>query len=163
MVNIRKIKKNSGISLVEIVLGSAIVLLVVIATVQSYNTYINFALGNQNNTQANFLLEEGVETMMYIRDQSWSTYIAPLTSGATYYLYFNGTTWLSTTTPQYVDSIFLRSVVVSNVNRDVNDDIASSGTNDANTKKVTVTVAYAQGHATTTKTLSTYITNIQGN
>jgi hypothetical protein len=154
---------NRGISLVEVIVGSAIVLFVVLAVVQTYNIYISFALGNQNNTRANFLLEEGVETLIYLRDDSWTSNISSLTNDTTYYLYFNGSTWTSTTTPQYIDTDFLRSFVLESVNRDSNDDIAVSGSIDTNIKKATVTVSYWQGHATTTKSISTYITNLYAN
>lgn len=157
-----KKRKNSGIGLVEVVLASAIILLIVVSVVESYAVYINFALTNQNNVQANFILEEGVESVLFLRDGGWSTNISTLTASTTYYLYFNGTTWQSTSTQQYIDSKFLRSFVLNNVNRDANDDIAVSGTNDPNTKKFTVTVAYPAGHSTTTKSMSTYITNING-
>jgi hypothetical protein len=153
---------SKGFGLVEVILGAAIVTLVVLATVQSYNIYINYALSNQNNLQAGFLLEEGVEAVIFLRDGGWSGNINSLTASSTYYLNFNGTTWLSTTTPQYTDN-FLRSFVLYSVNRDANDDISFSGTNDPNTKLLTVTVQFPSGHSTTSKTLSTYITNINNN
>lgn len=163
MLNIKKNYFKKGIGLVEIVIGSAIFLAVVLAVVQTYNIYINFTLANENNTRASFLLEEGIETIIYLRDASWTSNISPLTNGTTYYLYFDGSTWLSTTTPQYIDTSFVRSFMTSAVNRDSNDDIAASGTNDPDTRKVTVSVAYWQGHATTTKSISTYITNLHAN
>jgi predicted O-linked N-acetylglucosamine transferase (SPINDLY family) len=47
------------------------------------------------------------------------------------------------------------------VNRDANDDIASSGTLDARTKKISITVSWAVSDATTTsKTLDFYISDI---
>ena len=159
------LKKNnlkSGIGLVEIIIGSAIVLVVVLSIVQSYNTYIKYALGNQNNTNANFILEEGVEVLIYLRDGSWTSNIAPLINGTPYYLYFNGSIWQSTTTLQY-DEGFVRSFVLAPVNRDSNDDIAVAGTLDPDIKKITVTVSYWQGHSTTTKSISTYITNLYEN
>ncbi len=162
MFNKKTIFKQ-GISLTEVVLGTALILVVVVFLTQTYNIYINFALANENNTKANFLLEEGLETLIFLRDDGWTANISTLTSGSTYYLYFDGGDWVSTTTPQYIDSTFVRSFVLSNVNRDSNDDIATSGTNDPNTKKATVTVSYWQGHSTTTKSIATYITNIYVN
>jgi len=154
---------SRGMGLVEIIVGSAIVLMVITATVAAYNTYINYALANQNNIPANYLLEEGIEVATYLRDKGWDANIGTLTSGTTYYITFNGSTWLTTTTLQYVDNTFLRTLVLGNVNRDGSDDIATSGTLDPNIKKVTVTVSYGQGHSTTTKSLSTYITDIYDN
>lgn len=161
--NIKSTIFKKGIGLVEIIIGSAIILVVAVALVQSYNTYILYALGNQNNTRANFLLEEGVETLILLRDESWTSNISTLQNGVNYYLYFNGTNWRSTTTPQYIDSDFVRSFSLDTVNRDTNDDISASGTLDPNIKKATVTVSYFQGHGTTTKSVSTYITNLYAN
>lgn len=158
-----KNKFKKGLSLVEIVIGSAVAMVVILAVMQSYNTYINYALANQNNTTANFLLEEGVETLLFLRDQSWTSNIATLVNGTTYYLHFNGTNWVSTTTVQYVDTDFVRKFTVSSVNRDANDDIAISGTNDPNIKKFIITVDYKQGHSTTTRSIHTYISNIYAN
>lgn len=154
--------RNSGVGLVEVILASAIILFVIISVVESYNVYISFALKNQNNVQANFILEEGMEAVLFLRDGGWSTNIASLTASTTYYLSWNGVTWQSTSTAQYIDGAFLRSFVLFNVNRDANDDIAVSGTNDPNTKKLVASVSYPVGQATTTKSMSTYITNING-
>jgi prepilin-type N-terminal cleavage/methylation domain-containing protein len=155
--------KNKGMSLVEVIIASAIMLVVVLASSSAYNTYVKYAFANEENVQASYLLEEGIEAINLIRDRGWTSYVATLTSGTTYYLYFDGTYWNSTTTPQYVDGQFLRSFTVANVNRDVNDDIANSGINDPKTKMVTVTLNYFEGHATSTKVISTYMTNINGN
>ena len=162
-INCKKNKGNRGFALAEIVIGSSILLLIILATSEAYNTYIKFSFGNQDNTIAGFLLEEGVESVIYLRDASWGTNIAPLVNGSTYYLYFNGINWISTTSPQYIDNQFLRTFTVSSVNRDSNDDIAVSGTNDPKTKKISVTVSYWQGHGTTTRSLSTYITDLYDN
>ncbi|MFZ2521968.1 MAG: type II secretion system protein [Minisyncoccia bacterium] len=159
----RKMSSGSGFGLVEVILGASIILLVVVSIVQSYNVYINYALSNQNNIEANFLLEEGVEAVVFLRDQGFASNIGSLTASTTYYLYFSGTTWQATSTIQYIDNAFLRGFALYSVSRDVNDDISVSGTNDPNTKKLTVSVSYPSGHSTTTKTLSTYITNIHDN
>ena len=167
MIQINKMQiykaKNKGMSLVEVVIASSIMLIVVLASSSAYNAYVKYAFANESNVQAGYLLEEGVETIVFLRDRGWTSYIATLTPGTTYYLYFDGTYWTSTTTPQYVDGQFLRSFTLANVNRDSNDDIATSGTNDPNTKLVTITLNYFQGHATSTKTLSTYVANINSN
>jgi len=159
----KKIPQNKGLALVEIVIASSIMLMVVLATSLAYNAYLQYALLNHKSVQAGYLAEEGVEVVSFFRDQGFTSHIANLSPGTTYYFYFNSSLWLSTTTPQYIDGQFLRSFVVENVARDSSDDIAASGTNDPNTKKVTVSTAYLSGHATTTQTLSTYITNINNN
>jgi type II secretory pathway pseudopilin PulG len=165
MLSFFKTKKVSIIStkafaLVEIIVASAIMLIAIIAASNAYSTYVQYALANERNVQAGYLLEETIEGVTYLRDKGWTTNIASLTAGTTYYLYFNGSLWTATTTPQYVDGQFLRSFTLSNVNRDSGDDIAVSGTLDPKTKQVTANVAFFQGHATTTQSVYTYITNI---
>lgn len=152
--------KNRGIALIEIVIGSAILSVGILAVNISYNTYINYALGNQRNAEAVYLMQEALEVMTFLRDESWATYIERLSTTTTHYITFTGSAWATSTTPEYVDGIFLRSINIEDVKRDVNDDISTVGTYDPNIKKVTATVSYPQGNATTTKALSVYITNL---
>lgn len=155
--------KNNGMALVEIVIGAAIISVGILAISSSYSTYVSYALANQRNIQASYLLEEGLEVTSYFRDKSW-TNISKLSTTTTYYLSWSGSDWATTTSATYVDSIFLRSLNITDVKRDVNDRIATtSGNYDPNTKEITATVNYWQGHATTTKFISTYITNIYNN
>jgi Tfp pilus assembly protein PilV len=153
-------KKNFGMALVEILIGSAIISIGILAINTAYTEYFKYALANQKNVEAAYLLEEGLEVMTFFRNQSWTPNITNLSTTTTYYLSFVSSHWATTTTPQYVDGQFLRSISVSDVKRDGNDDIASSGTFDPNIKKFTVTVSYWQGHGTTTKAMSAYLTNI---
>jgi hypothetical protein len=70
-------------------------------------------------------------------------------------------TWKATTTVEYVDGVFLRSFNLDDVWRDVNGEIVTSGgIYDTDTKSVMATINYFQGKATTTRTMTTYITNI---
>ena len=158
-----KNKTNRGMGLVEIIVGSAIIMSGVMVIIATYNTYVSYALSNERNVEAGYLLEEGMEAMTFLRDKSWTANIVPLSTTTTYYLNWNGSYWATTTTAQYVDGIFLRSVGITDVKRDGSDHIASSGTYDPNTKQISATVAYWQGHATTTKTIYTFISNIYGN
>lgn len=155
--------KNRGMALVEILIGAAIIAMAIVAASSSFNMYINYALANQENIKASYLLEEGLEVFTFFRDGGWTSNISNLSTNTPYYLYFTGTVWTATTTPQYVDGKFLRSIVVIDLNRDANDDISVAGTNDPNIKQITVTVSYFQGHSTTTKLTSTYISNLYNN
>ena len=159
-----KMRHTKGIGLIEVVIGSAIILVGVLALIASYNTFVAYAFQNGRNIQAALLLEEGFEAVKFMRDSGWDTNIGALSPGTTYYLYFDGTKWTSTTTAQaYVDGVFLRTFTVSTVYRDAGNDIAGSGTADSNTKKLTVDVAYRTSSGTTTRSVSTYLTNLFGN
>jgi Tfp pilus assembly protein PilE len=152
--------KNRGIALVEIIIGSAIIAVAIIAASESFSKYVQYALSSQRNVQVAYLLEEGIETMKYMRDKGWANNISKLSTTTTYYLRWTGSDWATSTTEQYVDGQFLRSVTISDVKRNGSDQISSSGTYDPNTKIITASVAYSQDFATTTKSLSSYITNL---
>ncbi len=150
--------KNRGIALIEIVIGAAIISIGILTINSTYNTYVKYALANQRNIEAAYLLEEGLEIVGYIRDASWSNFGA-LSTTSTHYVTFTST-WATTSSPEYVDGIFQRSISVTDVFRDGGNDIAESGAFDPDARKVTVTVAYFQGDATTTKSLSSYLLNV---
>jgi Tfp pilus assembly protein PilV len=158
---------NRGMGLIEIVIGSTIIVLGVLGLISSFGKYVSYAIANQKNVQAAYLAEEGLEGVTFLREKSWNTYIkAPaLSTTTTYYLTWDSTNlfWKATTTAQYVDNDYLRSFTIADVKRDGTGKIASSGTYDPDTKQINLTVSYSQGHATTTKTMSTYIANIWGN
>lgn len=153
-------KLSKGFGLIEIIIGSSILTISLI----SISTYFQKSLQlNQDSvkiTQASFLLEEGLEIAKFFRDTSWLN-ISGLTPGTSYYLQFDGTKWATTSSNAFIDGSFERKLLIDNVFRDVNDDIVSSGgTNDPNTKKTTVSVSWFGRSGTTTKSISTYLTNI---
>ena len=153
-----KLKLNKGLSVVEVVIGAAIILVTVSATALAFQAIVRSAALANHITAAAFLLEEGVEATKVIRGAGW-TNVSGLTHGTAYTLVFSGGTWTTQLSHQYIDGLFDRTIVVSNVYRDSGDNIASSGTLDADSKKITVTVAWREREATTTKTISTYVTN----
>ena len=153
-------KTQSGVALVEILIGAAIITVGVLAINASFSTYIQYALANEKNTEAVYVLQEGLEVMTYFRDESWLN-ISGLSTTTPYYLIFNGTNFATTTTPQYIDGLFLREITISDLNRDASDDISGTGTYDPNIKQITSTVSYWQGHATTTKSISVYLSKLQ--
>lgn len=157
------VPKHAGIALIEIVIGAAIILTGILSISSAYSTYLQYALANQKNVEASYILGEGLEVITFMRDSGWTANISKLSTTTVYYVRWTGTAWATTTTPQYVDGIFLRSIGISDVFRDGSDDIAASGTYDSGTRKITATVSYFQGHATTTRSMATYITNIYGN
>lgn len=158
-----KKSKKQGSFLVEVIIGATIISISILAIISSYVVYMKFAYANEKNVEANYLLEEGIEAVTFLRDNGWSNNISKLGTTTVYYLTFSPPTVSTTTVPQYVDGLFLRSFSVSDVKRDSNDDISTVGTYDPNTKKITATVSYWQGHGTTTRSLSTYISNIYSN
>ncbi len=152
---------NKGFSLVEVVVASAIISIITFSIVSAASKGLALSQRALHQTQASYILEEGAEAVKTIRDASW-TNISALTIGTTYYLAYNNTTntWSLSTSANTIDSFFTRKVQLSEVNRDANDDIASTGTVDTRTKKVDVNVSWLSSGTTVSKTLSFYITDI---
>ncbi len=154
---------QKGASVIEVVVGLAIFMIGIFALVKTYNYYLQFALIHKYDVQAALLAEEGIEAVKILRDQSFAGNITPLNSGTTYSIAFVNSFWQSTTTRKYVDGIFDRTFTLSDVYRNATDDISSSGTLDPGTKKLTVSVAYRGVSGITTKSISTYLTNLFNN
>ena len=156
-----------GFGLVEVVIASAII------SVSIFSLSAVAVIGSQLQRQslekirANFLAEEGVEVMRFLRDKSWSSNLASLSPNTNYYVKFSTSTsqWsISTDFTPYIDSLFIRTVTIDNVSRDSNDSITlSGGTNDPDSKKVTVTISWQEQRATSTVSLSAYLLDIFDN
>ncbi len=153
--------QKKAFSIIEVIVAAAIVLLVGTVFVGVLSQTISLSGRSMHVIQASSLLEEGAEAVKTIRDNDWTT-ISNLTVGTTYYLSYSSVTnlWSLTTTPSTI-GIFTRTVVISAVNRDSNDDIVSSGgTLDVKTKKVTITTSFNSQSGTISKTLVFYISDI---
>ena len=155
----RKIINNTGFMLVEILVAISIISVSILAATAVSQKSVYVSRQAFHSAQAAFLLEEGAEATRVFRDNAWSN-ISVLTVGTNYYPTFSGGTWTLSSTPNTV-GIFTRTVVIANVNRDdTTKDISVSGTNDSQTKLVTVTVSWNEGGVTITKTLPFYIMDI---
>lgn len=126
-------------------------------------TYLRLAFGESNKVQASFLAEESLEVVRFLRDSSWDSNIGTLTSATDYYPVFNGMNWVLQSGYSNF-GIFDRRVRFDVVYRDNNDNIVlSGGSLDPNTYLVTSTVSWQEKGATSTKTISTYITDLFNN
>jgi hypothetical protein len=102
--------------------------------------------------------EEGMEAVRNIRDRNY----LDLVSG-TYGLSFSNDTWTLVAPPETIDSYYQRTVLIEDVYRDGNGDIAEAGVLDPETKKITVTVTWDwKGVFPKTAVLSTYLSNWTG-
>lgn len=155
--------KSGGFGLLEIVLSVGIVSLTLFGLSSTARLSYRLISDNTRRVKAAFLLEETIETVRLLRDQSWQTRIATLSTGTNYFLTFNGTQWRSSTTNVFVDDTFEQQFQISDVYRDANDDIAASGTLDPDTKKITAYVSWQTQTGTTTESISTYITDLFDN
>lgn len=150
-----------GFTLVEVVVATSIILVFLLALFGVNNLYLKSAFLNTDSIKATFLAEEGLEAMRFLRNSSWEDNILPLSAGTNYNLIFLSNAWIVNSSSDYVDNLFERRAVLSDVYRDVLDDIVTSGgTLDPYTKMVTINVSWSTRGATTTKSISTYLSNI---
>ena len=154
-----------GFTLVEVVLVASIFSMFVVSLFGYYQKVLEVSKETTRYIHSGFLLEEGVEAMKLLRDESWSSRIAPLSTTTTYYLYWTGSMWSATTTLATIENTFTRTVTVTDVKRDASDNIATVGTYDGGTKKVRVSVSWIKKGKTipTTELIETYITNLFNN
>lgn len=154
---------KKGFGIVEIIIAIAIGL-IFFSSIYGIIFFSDRAIHlNLRKTEAIELAKEGIEIVRIIKNNDWTNDIDTLTSGTTYYPVLSGGEWSLTTTPQaLVNGIFTMTITVYDVNRDANDDIATSGTDDPNTKRVVSTISWTERAKTNTVELQSYITNFLG-
>ena len=150
-----------GVSLIEVVVMVfvATVLLFSIAEVAklSFRTFS----AKKFEYRAVLYLNEGIEALHAMRDESWTTKIAPITVSTTQYIVPTSNSWIFTaSSPGQLDGVFTRTAVLQNIFRDTADDINPGGsTPDPDTKKATVTISWVSPVGPRSLSVDTYITN----
>jgi len=155
------ITNKKGFGAIEIIIAAAIISITLFGLVSAFQNSLRVSRETGNKVQSGFLLEEGLEAARLMRDADWNNLNALATS-TSYALLFENGSWVATTTVQYIDNKFERTILVEDVYRDANDDISPSGTFDPDTKKVTVYLSWSRNNATTTQSAATYLSNIFG-
>ncbi len=141
-------KKCLGFSVTEIVIGAAIIAVVVTGVATAWQFYLKLAGQSTRMTQADLLIEEAGEALQYIRDKGWDANIAPLALNTSYYLVWDGSDYVLTTTPTIINNAYTRIISLRSVNRDASSNISSSGTNDPGTRLATISI-YPNSSTTT--------------
>ncbi len=133
-----------GISIVEIIVASAIIAVSVVGIVGAIQVYLKVVYQNTRETQAVLLLDETAEALQYLRDDGFNANIESVINfGDTYTIFWNGTGYELSTSTVMLPYDMTRTVVFSEVERDGNDVIVSSGgTIDSNTIKAEVTISW---------------------
>jgi Tfp pilus assembly protein PilV len=148
-----------GFMMVEILIAVSVIVVSVLAFMAVAEKSIIISRQSLHSAQAGFLLEEGAEAVRILRDNGWAN-ISSLTPSTNYYPTFTGGTWTLSLTPNSV-GIFTRTVSIASVNRDNStSDISSVGTDDPQTKLITITTSWSEGSTVVNKTLSFYISDI---
>ncbi len=151
-------------SLIEVVIAAAIIGSSVVFIMGIYSGLTKLSYRNTARIQSAMLAEEGIAAIKTMRDSGWTSRIASLSTTTTYSLYWTGSVWQATTSSPIIDGQFYRTFTITGVSRDIDADIVTSGgTFDPNSKKVTVSVSWADNGATSTKSLEAYIFNVFNN
>ena len=152
-------KTQTGLTLVEVVIGTAILGAVLVAISITLTLYLQSATVALENTKALYLAEEGIAFAQYIRSKDWAN-IEGLTAGTVYYFAVAGSDVTTSGTPEVIDTDYIRSVVFRDVYRNANDNIVASTTAgsvvDTDARYVHVHV----DHGARREPLSALITNI---
>ena len=135
-----KTSVRRGFSLMEVLVASAILVTATIGVVGALRLYASIVTADVERTQAAILVQEAAEALQLMRDVSWDTEIDPLALDTAYHLAWDGSSYTATTTEVVLHERFTRTVTLSAVLRDANDDIAEIGTTDDDTRQVTVQV-----------------------
>ena len=158
--------QDGGFTLVEVLIACFIISMTTLALMSAASKGIELSNRALRQAQASMITEEGVEAVKIIRDTNWDT-ISSLSLNTEYYLSFDtsSNTWSLGTTPSIdpmtpIDGKFTRVVVFSEVLRDDNDNINSTGTLDEGTIRVEVRTSWPSSGETISKSITFYISDI---
>ena len=139
----QKFRISFGFSVVEIVVAASIFLVAIAAFIVSFDTLRSLDSHTEDRTIAALLLEEGGEAVLLLRDLDWEANIAGATNGTTYYLHWDGTNYVLSEEEVVISSRYIRTVVFSPAYRDGSGYLASTGSEDENTRRVLVSIVSA--------------------
>lgn len=140
-------KEKNGQSLVEILI--ALGLFVAAISAVAILTFSGLLTGGRasQDDRAGFLASEGVEAVRSLRDRDWEL-LLQAENGYTHGV-SNATgawAWVQPMAPNTSDTFdggkYVRTIEVTGVNRDAGGNIAATGSNDPDTKMVTVRVRW---------------------
>lgn len=156
--------KKSAFTLIEIVVVLFLVVVVVPAINNVMSQSIRSMAHTQRETEALYLAQEGMEVVRAVRDNDWTAEFSFTTPDpVTKYINDISGPIALEDTPSLIDNRYTRTVVISPICRDVNKDIIACGSGqDENSKQIDVTVSWGDLGGTKTISLSTYLTNFQG-
>ena len=151
---------SRGISIIEIIIVIAIVTTAFVGMLQLASYEIRTEGAAQDTVEAYLLARQTLEAARFVRDDSWTTF-SGLATGTTYYPVQSGGKWtLSASNPGAVDG-FTPSVILKQVYRDANNNIAQSGSLDAGTRDLVAAVNWTtRGGVARTVSLETYLAKI---
>jgi len=138
-------KNNKGVSIIEIIVVIAILGIALVSLLTAATFSLRLSIAIKETSIAKDLAEESMEGARSFRDGTkWSVDgLGSLQNDVSYHLVKTGTPLQWSLVPgQENISNYVRKIVLGRVYRDINDNISLSGSEDLNTKKVTVTVSF---------------------
>lgn len=155
---LRRLKSERGQSLVELLITIGLSAILIPALLTGFSIIRNGRVQQDMRLQATGYVKEAEEAMRVVQANGWSN----LSTG-TYHPVVSGTTWALASGPETVASVFTRQVTISDIFRDSNGNIASSGgTLDPSTKQITITVFWSSPISTNISSVM-YITRYGNN
>lgn len=147
--------------MVELIVISAVLMIIVIAASYVAKKSIEVSNRTLNTMQASFLLEEGVEVMRILRDSNFGAVDPAIEGSSNQYLVLTSNTWSLVDAPQ-TNGIFTRIINIYPVYRDSTtaDIVTSGGSLDAGTSKITITVSWPESTGTLSKSLTFYLSDL---
>jgi prepilin-type N-terminal cleavage/methylation domain-containing protein len=117
MIGSYKYSNRDGITLIEVVIAIAIVLLVLTFTGLAINQYVQARTLVLNDVRKVFLTEQGYEMARFMRDSDWSQ-ISARTIGQPFFLSVSTSTITLSSTPELIFDRYHRQLILESVYRD---------------------------------------------
>ncbi|MDP3982218.1 MAG: prepilin-type N-terminal cleavage/methylation domain-containing protein [bacterium] len=154
-------KSSRGLTLIEVLVALAIAGMLIGGIASLTALSVRVSASSSASMQALFLAREVVEAVRSVRDETpWADGIGALVVGGTYYpsLSQDPPAWEFLAGEEEIER-FTRSFTMGGVFRDANNNIASTGTEDPNTRRLMVRVSWQERSEEREEVLVTYITN----
>lgn len=153
--------KNTGFTIIEILIVIAVITTALAAILGFFAFESQVAERSRMRLEAISLAEETIEAVRNFRDNTtWATTgVGKFTIDADYHPASSSAGWNIVSGNETING-FTRKIIFSKVYRyTTNDNISDSGTEDSNTRKITVTVSWTDRQGAENESLITYITN----
>jgi type II secretory pathway pseudopilin PulG len=164
--------KQNGYGLIEIIVATTVVAMVFLGVSECLNSFLKIALQNTDTTEALFLAKSSLEQTRAVRDEGnegegdldWIN-IPDVVMGDSYHFESNGTSpekWVAQAGTKS-EGKYTVWITASEVRRDDNDDIVSTGGTytDLNTLKITSNVSWSTASGAKQINLFEYLTNFR--
>lgn len=159
----RNFKISKGALIVEVLIAIFIIIVVFTSLFELVNLSLQTSITTKKTIQANHIAQETMEAVRNFRDNTtWNTDgLGTLSTGISYFpqkTSDNPPKWSLVVGEENING-FVRKVFFEKVYRNGNGNIAETGTEDTNTKKVVVNISWQERGKTYQIELITYLTN----